>query len=684
MSKMVQWQDVFVHRPEFGIIICQQCEYAVVPQQVNRHVKDHHPFISKQQRIAIAQSIQALPDVAQIHQDVTYPSADEVPIAALPVYHDGLQCRECSYVCRHVRRMQEHYKVQHRWVNHQRRGGQAKQKQKHSRNSVWNIRIPCQRFFEYRQWQRLFAVRLDHAPTTPASRQAGIEMAKRVSSSVQVARAAKHDQRRIQGHSQRCVANPWLDFVSWHRHLAGFPVKELIQTTWPAKEEAHFDESIHESQDDAYPAGSEAALARACQATKRMIRYAFHTSTVEHVGRVALEAVNRRELGKGNNEKPFYGQLKVQSLRKYMEVWTRMLRYIWRTADQDDMPRYRLTDAQRTALQQLYRACQKDEGESRAEAVERQTAAEKASIVFWIRMFDHELQDDEFDSGVISALAVLGLDEQGNWKAALNYTPTLSAVITTMRAVVVHRAWLSRQQAIQRAIDDGESEEDAQRMAPSVVSGVDQLTKRFMTMREFGGRISPMDRLYHQRTYGLHIRFTTKAEGRVSWQGEQLCIDNVSFAIDDIRCVVHGLVETVQQGLAGYLLLMEASSNSDWKPAELPAISMARLFDNPAELSAGWSWLQDARTEWAVDGRDWMLNRMFAEREVQKRFIQHCREEVRGFDDVQWDHPGIEQYFRAVRRWKEQLVVLVHLSAGAPARATELLSIQHKNAAEAQ
>ncbi|KAK6441318.1 hypothetical protein LTR95_002461 [Oleoguttula sp. CCFEE 5521] len=298
--------------------------------------------------------------------------------------------------------MQEHCKVQHGWVNHQRRGGRPKKKQKHSRNGIWNDSISGQRFFEYAQWRRLFAVRIDHVPTTPVSRQAGIEIAKRVSSSENVARAAKHNQRRIQSHSHRCIANPWLDFVGWRRRLAGFPVKELIQTTWPAKEEAHFDESIHESQDDAYPAGSEAALARACQATKRMIGCAFHTSTVEHVGRVALEAVNRREL--------------------------------------DDMPRYRLSDAQRVALQRLYRACQKDEGESRAEAVERQTAAEKASIVFWIRMFDHELQDDEFDSGVISALAVLGLDEQGNWKAALNYTPTLSAVITTMRAVVVHRA----------------------------------------------------------------------------------------------------------------------------------------------------------------------------------------------------------------------------------------------------
>ncbi|KAK4551607.1 hypothetical protein LTR86_011031, partial [Recurvomyces mirabilis] len=290
--------------------------------------------------------------------------------------------------------MQEHCKVQHQWVNHQRRGGQTKKKQRHIRNGIWNDSISCQRFFEYAQWRRLFAVRIDHVPTTPVSRQAGIEIAKRVSSSVKVARAAKHNQRRIQSHSHRCIANPWLDFVGYRRHLAGFPVEKLIRTTWPAREEVQFDESIHESQDDAYPKHSEAALARACQATRRMIRYGFQTSTVEHVVRVALEAVNRRELGLGNNEKPFYGQLKVQSLRKYMELWVRMLRYIWRTADQDKMRRYRLTDAQRVASQRLYRARQKDEGESRAEAVERQTAAEKASIVFWIRMFDHELQDD--------------------------------------------------------------------------------------------------------------------------------------------------------------------------------------------------------------------------------------------------------------------------------------------------
>ncbi|KAK5706931.1 hypothetical protein LTR97_001923 [Elasticomyces elasticus] len=202
-----------------------------------------------------------------------------------------------------------------------------------------------------------------------------------------------------------------------------------------------------------------------------------------------------------------------------------------------------------------------------------------------------------------------------------------------MRAIVVHRASLSRQQAVQRAIDDGDGEEEAQANAPSV--------------------------------------------------GERLLIDNVSFSIDDIRSVVHGLVETVQQALARNLLMIEPAGH-DWKPASLPAFSMEKLFNNAAELSAGWSFLRDARTEWVVDGERWMRSRLFHDAAIQKRFVKRSGKEVSSHKDVKWNEAGIERYFRAVQRWKEQLIVLVYLSAGAPARATEFLSVQHQNGAEAR
>jgi len=44
----------------------------------------------------------------------------------------------------------------------------------------------------------------------------------------------------------------------------------------------------------------------------------------------------------------------------------------------------------------------------------------------------------------------------------------------------------------------------------------------------------------------------------------------------------------------------------------------------------------------------------------------------------------VHDYLRQIRRFKEELMVLVHMTAGAPARATELISIQRENGASAR
>jgi hypothetical protein len=52
---------------------------------------------------------------------------------------------------------------------------------------------------------------------------------------------------------------------------------------------------------------------------------------------------------------------------------------------------------------------------------------------------------------------------------------------------------------------------------------------------------------------------------------------------------------------------------------------------------------------------------------------------VERWDQIQWKQKGVEDYFRRVSRFKEDLLALVHLTAGVPARGTEVLSIQHTN-----
>ena len=259
----------------------------------------------------------------------------------------------------------------------------------------------------------------------------------------------------------------------------------------------------------------------------------------------------------------------------------------------------------------------------------------------------------------------------------MSYTPMLSAIITTLRALVVYRAHGDRRRSIETDIRQGSTEAEARRRAPAIVDGVDAMVKRFMTIRDFGGRITPMDRLLHQRTYGMRIRYTTKAEGTVSWNSNQVLIDDKKFDMDGIRTVVHGLVEAVRERL--HVGLMFAGDDT------VPAVDIGSLADNPAETSEGWSFLNDTRNVFPVDGRRWMWRRLAKEEDgIGAKFVEGGFGNIRGWQDIRWKRRAIKQYFREVRRFKEELMVLVHLSAGAPARATELLSIRHTNGVEAR
>jgi hypothetical protein len=117
----------------------------------------------------------------------------------------------------------------------------------------------------------------------------------------------------------------------------------------------------------------------------------------------------------------------VATIRKYSQVWVKVLRYIWRTESRDSKPDYELTPEQAARLGDLQqsvtvdRTGEDDEGEVRASgrraartAVAARkaaaAAAEEASLAFWIAMFDYKLKDREFESGIISAAAILGLE----------------------------------------------------------------------------------------------------------------------------------------------------------------------------------------------------------------------------------------------------------------------------------
>lgn len=67
-------------------LICVTCQYAVVPGQLNKHLRAHRKSLSLQQRRDIISRVEEIPELARALSGVVYPSANDPPINGLPVY----------------------------------------------------------------------------------------------------------------------------------------------------------------------------------------------------------------------------------------------------------------------------------------------------------------------------------------------------------------------------------------------------------------------------------------------------------------------------------------------------------------------------------------------------------------------------------------------------------------------
>ena len=86
---------------------------------------------------------------------------------------------------------------------------------------------------------------------------------------------------------------------------------------------------------------------------------------------------------------------------------------------------------------------------------------------FYIALLDHPLQDNEYESAIISGLAVLMIKGEKGWHDAEDFTPKYSAVIKLARLMVIQEAYQQRQEQIHEYQGADLTEREARTMATS-------------------------------------------------------------------------------------------------------------------------------------------------------------------------------------------------------------------------
>ncbi|KAL8300987.1 hypothetical protein RB593_003818 [Gaeumannomyces tritici] len=379
-----------------------------------------------------------------------------------------------------------------------------------------------------------------------------------------------------------------------------------------------------------------------------------------------------------------------------------------RPAMRDKRPPYEFTEQQRPAMRDKRPPYEFTERQARAFRNVREVAHGTASgnkdavngdvdtdelerhvLEFFIALFDHDIQDNEFQNALYSGLAVLGIQPGHGWRSALVFTPRLSAVVTVTRMLVLYRAHRDREDEVRRRREErGEGEEEAKRNAVGHFPRVQEMVRRFMTIVAYDGRPTPMDSILRLRAYGRAIRANTNAEGLVDWHGDTLLFGSVQLSMASLRAMVHGLLHEARVGLRRDVLLVETDEEGELVDGTaLPIIRWDRLVDNAAETREGWSFVEDPRNQAAfgpVHGEIWLAERIAREERLRAEFIGDRGRNHGGVAAVGWRTERVRKYAEAMRQFRAQLFALVHMTGGQPARGTELVTVQYVNGGSAK
>jgi superfamily II DNA or RNA helicase len=679
-----------------------------------------------EQRQPITDAVLGWHDVIQNPADVDIPRELEDPLPIIPLHTNGMQCRRepnCLYIGTHIRSMRKHWQQVHGWTQQGRQGrvGAAEHAVGAAEFQLSFRTVAWQQVFPTRKNSHLVHIRsCDPEPDEPRLPSTEYEQI-----AAEIKARAVDDEKQATCPTAESEtphdANPWLRMTRWARYLAGVHLQDLLDVVTPPDPDA---------------------IDAVSQATRRvwdtMAQLARRSQqTVQHCGN-GIRMAAASTMPSQTPYQPLRAYMDEKSIQEHVRPWQQILLFVIRTQTdwswQEKTPRYMMTTRQQRTWQRLWQLAREPADDRTGDPSEEPRASrgspdpmapdvdldrlerflmtplETACLEFCIELLNQKTKVHEYESPLVCAMAVLGRGEQG-WRDPTSYPPIISRVLKVARFLVVQKAlWLDpqHQEIIQMwaataeegswtgdAADDDlamilDDEGYASSPEPSSVppsslpsrrpampssappgsalgrirsrmpfqAGVDWMVQRFMVRGQHG----PVEVLLDWRTFGLKIHYNTTAPGHVTWMGEdRLLYKEMDFTMGQFRGFVHGVVGAART-LMGSLLCQ--SDHGQW-----PAIPWDRLFDNPTEGGAGWSFLQDRRTPWPVTGGTWLVDRLGVEPAMARAFTTQGAVSP----------TKLQKYFQQVARFKEKLAVAVHLTGGAPARAPELLSIQHVN-----
>nr|ACP42044.1 TLH5 [Pyricularia oryzae] len=641
----------YVWVSKYKVVICTQCQFANAATEVEPHLRGTSHKMRPDQARKIAAAVGQLPNIYQDHNALREfafppPTCPEIPLLR-PAQRDGFGCAKCGWVCRQENSMRDHYRSKHAWQNPRTRGGKQVAAQ-----LPWRTGVRLQRFFKNRQASSWFEVERPRATTDNPPVRAVATIDDIISKAVKLGQEKMcameriyHD--RVEMANEKLEPNLWVQEVGWSRHLRGFSRMKIMALIDPIKEKERTLEAMWQS------------FHRAARQGQRMILQG-------EVDDIVLKTINRKD-GDKRSDKRFSAKMEAETWKKYTEVMRQVICYMHRSQAMEDeeRPAYRLT-LQQGEWWDAFENAAAELAETRRPTKEQKERLDRLCVDAVVGLMDQILLRTGYENAVISGLAVMGLLPMAGWASPLNYTPKYSAVIKMTRILLASQIKYEDDEEMERLEAQGLEAEEANEQCVGMDRRAHEKVMRFMVRPTTQGRSSPMGWIYDRKAYGMAIRNTTVAEGFVSWKGDTITYRKIQFGMGQLVDIVHGMVAEAREVMAELLIMPEGQDHE-----QFPAINWAGLHDDQSDEAYGYSFLRDERNEWPVDGKTWLMGKISQQIELKRAWA--------GTEASPFSGEQVRRYERSVERFREQILLLMHITGGQPARGTEIIGLRMWN-----
>ncbi|KAK4158624.1 hypothetical protein QBC43DRAFT_305290, partial [Cladorrhinum sp. PSN259] len=654
----------------YKVLVYITCRHACTVEEINTHLRTKHRYFSVAERNAIVRTTQQSTSLFKNQAELEFLVLPQSPIPAVPdlagPYLDGLKCDQCSYIARQVRLIQEHCRIIHAWSNPRTRGRNTAEKTRLMPSNPWRSGVPCQRFFPSRRASGWFEVVIlrqrqggcghqdqdqdqdqnqdqeqDQDYNDDQDQYQDQDLEQDIDQSFvstllnNFNQAHRQTTTNIRNGEGKAEPNPWLRRVGWAEHLTGFDPFILYRTV---------------SLETVDGWGNN---------TGTGISYDDGDGNQTTAGSAVLFEIGRKNIHTKPST-PFTSRLEPQTIQRYTNVWKRVVGFIFRTIDLDDSDRlpYKFQQHQTDALIQFryYLSYTINTVSEQTEQTEGLTKAlDRACLDFLITLLDQQLPHSSYDSVLLSALAVMGIRQDGGWLRPEEYTSIYSAIIKIARMLVV---WQSQLEA-----------EDTGPAEASVFALVRKKVSRFMTVVHEAGLPTPIDWIFDCRTYGLKVCFTTPASGQLYWVGSTVTYRQITFSMAALTEMLHQIV-----GELGRMVDQLTFRSFGILPLDF---DWSHLYDDLGNNQVGFSFIKDPRNTKTLAGfESWLIQQIVKTQPLKTHWLVR-QDGLR----LRFRSVAIKSYLEEVDQFRELLLIAIYLLAGQPPRTTELIGLRHTNTA---